>query len=72
MNKKRREEISEIIEQLEGLMSEVESLKDEEAYVDLMKRLEALNSLENFRAWDQFQEEYSDDEEESEDTKENK
>lgn len=31
MNKKRREEISEIIEQLEGLMSEVESLKDEES-----------------------------------------
>lgn len=31
MNKKRREEISEIIEQLEGLMSEVEILKDEES-----------------------------------------
>ena len=31
MNKKRREEISDIIEQLEGLMSEVESLKDEES-----------------------------------------
>lgn len=37
MNKKRREEISEIIEQLECLMSEVESLKDEEceAYENL-------------------------------------
>ena len=31
MNKKRREEISDIIEQLEGLMSGVESLKDEES-----------------------------------------
>jgi hypothetical protein len=31
MNKKKRKVISEIIEQLEGLMSEVESLRDEES-----------------------------------------
>lgn len=48
MNKKRREEISEIIEQLEGLMSEVESLKDEEsgAYENLP---EGIQLSENWR-----------------------
>ena len=38
-------------------------LKDEEAYNDIMKRLDALNALENFKGWDQFEQEYSDDEE---------
>ena len=41
-------------------------LKDEKAYNDIMKRLEALNSLENFKDWYTFQEEYSDDESEYE------
>ena len=40
-------------------------LKDEKAYNDIMKRLDALNSLENFKDWDMFQEEFS--EEESDD-----
>lgn len=41
-------------------------LKDEKAYNDIMKRLDALNSLENFKDWDMFQEEYSDEESEDE------